>query len=122
MSSEIPGLDDISFDGSNIYKEENLTDLKVGSIRMLTPIKADGSVDESRKPTFMAQTHIMSGAGPVPVNSEIEAENLEDAIKKFPEAIKAGVNKMLEEVKEYQRKEASKIVVPDASAASNIQI
>ena len=44
-------LEHIKIDGSNLWKEENYTDLQVGSIRVLTPIKIDGSVDEGRTAT-----------------------------------------------------------------------
>ena len=43
--SEQNSIEDIQFNGDNIYKEETFTDLEVGTIRKLTPIKADGSED-----------------------------------------------------------------------------
>ena len=44
MSSEAERLmSDIQLDAGNLYREENITDLKVGSIRILTPIKEDGT-------------------------------------------------------------------------------
>ena len=48
IMAEEQSLDNIKIDGSNLWKEENFTDLKVGSIRKLTPIKLDGSEDEIR--------------------------------------------------------------------------
>ena len=41
----IASVDDIEFnlDPKNLYLEENITDLKIGSIRRLVPVNADGS-------------------------------------------------------------------------------
>ncbi|MHC4870913.1 MAG: cytoplasmic protein [Planctomycetota bacterium] len=111
-------LSEIKVDVENLYMEENYTDLKVASIRKMVPIKVDGSPDESRKASFVAQTNIMSQMGPVPVNCQIEAETLDEAIGKFPEAVQEAVNNMIEEAKDMQRQQASKIVVPDASTSA----
>lgn len=118
---------ELNVDVNNLYREENYTDLKVASIRKLVPIKPDGSDDTDRDAVFMAQTHIMSQMGPVPVNCELEGKTLEEAIEKFPEAVQKAVNDLIEEAKEMQRQQANKIVVPDAStsaaaAANKIQL
>ena len=34
-------------DASALYREETITDRRVGTIRMMTPITPDGSVDEN---------------------------------------------------------------------------
>ena len=107
-------LADIKLDNDNLYREENITDLKVGSIRKLIPIKADGSDDDERSPVFMGQAQLMSQMGPLPVTCEIEAATLEEALQQYPEAIKQAVERMVEEVREMQREQASQIVVPGA--------
>jgi len=110
--SDQPNLADISVDKNNLYREESFTDLKVASIRRLTPINADGSDDTSRPAIFMGETTLMSQRGPLPVQAMIEAGSLEDAIDNFPEAVNAAVEQMIEQAKEMQRQEASRIVVP----------
>ena len=105
-------LDNISVDETSLYREEMITDLKAASMQVLTPVKVDGSVDETRQKKFVAQTQLMSRAGVLPVTAHIEAESLADAIEKFPEAVKEAVDRMVEEAREMQRQEASKIVVP----------
>lgn len=123
MSSEAERLmGDIALDGAVLYREENITDLKVGSIRILTPIKDDGTPDEARRTKFMGQTQLVSQMGPLPVNCEIDAGSLKEAIEKFPEAVKVAVERMIEEVKEMQREQASQIVVPGAMPSGNIQL
>ncbi len=106
------GLDQIQVDADNFYREESFTDLKVASIRRLVPIKTDGTDDDSRPSIYTGSAHIMSQMGPVPVNTQIEADSLQDALKKFPDAIKVAIDKMIDEAKEMQRQESSRIVVP----------
>lgn len=113
MSDEEPQtVNEIHVDTSNLYREEIFTDLRVASIRKLIPIKADGSPDESRPAIFTGQTTLMSAAGPLPVQTQIEAASLEEAAAKFPEAIREAVERLMEEAREIQRREASRIVVP----------
>lgn len=116
MSSDEPqNLRDLRIDGQNLYREELFTDLRVGSIRRLLPVREDGSADESREVLFMGQTHVLSEAGPLPVQCRIEARTLAEAIEKFPDAIQHAVERMIEEAREFQRREASRIIVPNAA-------
>jgi hypothetical protein len=108
-------LEEIEVDRENLYLEEVFTDLKVATIRRLSPVKSDGSPDETRPTLFQAQTQLMSQMGPLPVNCAIEAANLDEAIQKFPEAIAQAIERMIEEAKEIQRQESSRIIVPGAA-------
>jgi len=112
----------VKFDINNLVREEIVTDQRIGSIRILTPIKADGSVDESRKTSYYGQSQIMTPAGALPLNFEIEAENLSEAIEKFGDAAQKGMEQTMKELQEYQREQASKIVVPGQDVASKIQM
>jgi hypothetical protein len=105
-------LRDIEVDRDNLYREEMVTDLRVATLRILVPIKPDGSTDASRETIYMGQTQLMSQMGPLPVNARIEAASLDDAMKKFPEAMQEAVERMIDEAREIQRQEASRIVVP----------
>jgi hypothetical protein len=107
-------MDEISVDPKNLYIEEVFTDLKVATIRRLSPVKVDGTPDETRPAIFQGQTQLMSQAGALPVSCVIEAANLEEALDKFPEEIGHAVERLLEEAREYQRQEASRIIVPGA--------
>jgi hypothetical protein len=78
----------------------------------MVPVRPDGSDDTSREPLFTGQTTLMSAAGPVPVQCALEATNLEEAAAKFPEAVQQAVERMVEEAREIQRREASRIVAP----------
>ena len=105
---------------TNLYREEVFTDLRVGSIKQLTPVTTDGSRDLGRPLMFVGETQLMSQMGPLPVQTRIEADNLKSAIDRFPAAIQVAVEAMIEEVKELQRKEMSRIVVPGAETTSKI--
>ena len=71
-SNEKRTLADVRVDQNNLYREETFTDLKVGTIRRLMPVRSDGSPDETRRPIFTGQTQVMSSMGPVPVQCPIE--------------------------------------------------
>ena len=121
MSSESQrALGEIAVDSDNLYREETLTDLKVASLQRLTPIKIDGSPDESREVLFMGQTQLMSQAGPVPVHFPIPAKSLSEAMEKFPDAVNQAVERLIDEAREIQREEASRIIVPGAASAGRI--
>ena len=96
----------LNVDRNNLYREDSVTDIKVAAIRRLTPIKADGSDDDSREPMFMGQTQLMSPSGPILLQSMLEARTLEEAMDKFPEAMQKEVDKaMVQAEKEQQGKE-----------------
>ena len=113
-------LADLKLDEKSLYKEEVFTDLRVGSLKQLTPVTQDGSRDIGRPMVYVGETQLMSQVGPLPVQTRIEAENLAAALDRFPAAIQTAVEAMIEEVKELQRKEMSRIVVPGAETTSKI--
>jgi hypothetical protein len=113
-------LSEIMLDAKNLFREEVFTDLRVGSIKQLTPVTRDGSRDIGRSMTYVGETQLMSQMGPLPVQAPIEADNLQEAMERFPAAIQTAVEAMINEVKELQRKEMSRIVVPGAATTSKI--
>lgn len=113
-------VEHLKVDRTNLYREETLTDLKVATLKQLIPIHVDGSRDLGRKVQFLGETQIMTQMGPLPVQTQIEAATLEEAMDRFPEAIRLAVDEMLNEAREMQRRELSRIVVPGAETASKI--
>ena len=105
---------DFRVDRSNLYLEESFTDLKVGSIRRLTPVKPDGKEDKSRKTLFVGHSSILTPNGPLPIQNVIPAKDLQQAIKKFPEVMQEAVERLVEEVKKIQEKESSRIQTPES--------
>ncbi len=113
-------LSEIMLDDKNLFREEVFTDLRVGSIKQLTPVTSDGSRDMGRPMTYVGETQLMSQMGPLPIQAPIEANNLQEAMERFPAAIQTAVEAMINEVKDLQRKEMSRIVVPGAETTSKI--
>lgn len=116
MASQ-PEVPDIRLDPNGLYREEILTDRKSGTLRRLTPIKIDGSPDTTRAVLFSGQTQLLTPAGVLPLAFDIDASTLEDALKKFPDAMKAALDEAIEEAREYRREAASRIVVPEVGGA-----
>ena len=114
MAEEQRNAIDFKVDRSNLYREESFTDLKVGSIRRLTPVKPDGSEDKSRKTIFVGQTNIVTPQGPLPIQGVIQAKELQQAIKRFPEAMEAAMDRLIEEAKKYQEEKQSQIEKPES--------
>lgn len=112
MSQETSPLGDIAVDQKNLYREETFTDLKVASVRRLTPVTAEGLDDPSRPTLFIGETTLMSARGPLPINCPIEGSTLPEAFAAFPKAVQAAVERLMDEAREMQRQEASRIVVP----------
>jgi len=112
VSDEPKALGEINVDTDNLYREETFTDLKVASIRRLTPVKSDGSDDPGRPQIFVGETTLMSARGPLPINCPIEATSLSEAFEAFPQAVQEAVERLMEEAREMQRQEMNRIVVP----------
>jgi hypothetical protein len=106
-------LPDIELDPKSLYREDVFTDRRAGSIRRLTPVTADGSVDASRPVLFSGQTQLLTPAGVLPLGFEIDAKTLEEALGKFPEGVKAALEQAIDEARELRREAASRIVVPE---------
>jgi hypothetical protein len=120
VSNEHQNIEDMRVETENLFREETFTDLRIGTIRRLTPVKTDGSPDTSRPVLFIGQTQLMSQMGPLPVQARLEATNLAEAIERFPDAIKDAVEQLMAEARELQRQEMSRIVVPGAETTSKI--
>ena len=115
MADEQPNNEELIIDRSNLYIEESFTDLKIGTIKRLTPVKTDGTGDKSRKTMFVGHTSIMTPNGPLPIQNVIDSKELAQAIKKFPEAMQAAMDRLIEEVKKYQEQEQTQIQRPDSN-------
>ena len=114
MIEEQPNNIEFTIDRSNLYLEESFTDLKAGTVKRLKPVRPDGSQDKTRKTVFVGHASILTPNGPLPIQNVIAAKELQQAIKKFPEAMQAAMEQLMEEVKKYQEQEQSQIQKPDS--------
>lgn len=103
-------LPDIELDADNLYREDVFSDRQAGAIRRLMPVKPDGSQDNSRETLYEGQTSLLTAAGTLPLNFEIEAASLKDALDKFPQAAKMAIERTLDELQELRRQTSSSIL------------
>src|SRR5215469_6113510 len=110
-------LPEIQIDPKGLYREDLFTDRRAGTVRRLTPVTVDGSPDASRPVLFSGQTQLLTPAGVLPLGFEIEANTLEEALRKFPEGVKVALEQAIDEARELRREAASRIVVPEVGGA-----
>jgi len=110
-------LDDMAaeptMDASSLYREELFTDRKVGTIRVLTPVQANGSPDLGRKVLYVGEAQLLTSVGALPLSFEIDAHSLEEAVAKYADAAKVGFEQAVQELQELRRQASSSIIVPD---------
>jgi hypothetical protein len=102
MSDQIKH-DDFTVNKDNLYREVSITDLHIATIKILTPIKADLTDDESRSTRYFGETQMMSPEGPVPVRAIIPALSAEEAVEGFPAAMEKALADLVERVKNMQK-------------------
>ena len=99
-------------DPTSLYREDVITDRRVGTLRVMTPIKTDGSTDLGRPVVYVGEAQLLTQAGLLPLVFEIEAKSLADAIEKFAAGATAAIERTRRELEELRREAASQIVVP----------
>ena len=77
---------DIQMDAANLAREDVFTDSRIGTIRRLTPVTAEGEVDASREVQYIGSTQIMTPAGALPLTFELPNESLAAAVEGFAPA------------------------------------
>ena len=111
---------DPAMDAKTLYREEIYTDRKLGTLRVMVPVAPDGSPDATRDTLYVGEAQLMTNMGPLPISFEIEATSLADAVSKYGDAAKGGVEQALRELQEMRRQASSSLVIPPAGAASAI--
>ncbi len=111
---------EIKMDKNELFREETVTDRRVGSIRILTPIKEDGTQDTNRQILYIGQAQMLTPMGAVPLSFEIEAQSLVDAIENFSVAANQALEQTAKELQELRREQASSIVVPGSDPLQGI--
>jgi hypothetical protein len=103
---------DARMEPTSLYREEIITDRKVGTLRVMTPLTTEGTTDAARPVLYMGEAQIMTNAGPLPISFEIEATNLREAVDNFASAAKEAIERTVRDLQELRRQAASSIVVP----------
>ena len=111
---------DAQMDATSLYREEVYTDRAAGTLRVLVPVKADGSTDGGRPTLYLGEAQILTNMGPLPISFEVEALTLAEAVANYGEAAKVGVERAVRELQELRRQASSSIVLPGAGAAAGL--
>src|SRR5512141_2465931 len=61
-----------AMDAASLYREETYTDRKIGTLRVLVPVKSDGSPDTARPALYQGEAQLMTNMGPLPISFDIE--------------------------------------------------
>ena len=104
---------ELKMDPANLYREEIFTDRKIGTIRVMTPVKSDSSFDTGRKVIYVGETQLMTPVGALPLAFEIEAASLGQAAEKFAGFAAVAVERAVKELQELRRQQSSSIVIPE---------
>ena len=103
---------DLSMDPAALYLEEIFTDRRVGTIRRLTPVNAQGEPDRTQRVTYTGETQVVTPMGALPIAFEIDAGSLAEAAKKFGDLAKEAIERTVKELQEMRRQAASSLVIP----------
>ena len=103
---------DPSMDPAALYLEEVFTDRRIGTIRRLTPVKADATRDVARPVLYVGETQVMTQVGTLPIAFEIPVATLDEAAKQFGPLAKEAIDRTMKELQDLRRQAASSIVVP----------
>jgi len=106
---------DAIMDASDLYREEMITDRKVGTIRVLQPITAEGLPDPTRKAQYVGEAQIMTSMGALPLSFELPDDSLSAAVAAYAGAAKVAMERAMRELQEMRRQAASSLVIPGAS-------
>jgi hypothetical protein len=99
-------------DANDLWREQIVTDRKIGTIRMMMPIRSDGSADLARPTLFSGEAQMMTNMGPLPISFDIEAKTLAEAVAGYGAAAKVAIERTVRELQELRREAASGLVLP----------
>ncbi len=116
MAEELPDTD-VQMEADSLYREETFTDRRVGTLQILTPVNSDGTADSTRQAVYVGQTQILTPAGALPLNFELEASSLQEAVEKFGDGAKSALSDAMQRLDEMRREAASSIIVPGSGGA-----
>jgi hypothetical protein len=103
---------DLQMNAAGLYREEAVTDRRIGSIRILTPVTADGLADAMRKVLYVGEAQVLTPGGVLPLVFEIDATSLSEAVHRFAAGAAAAVEHALRELEALRREAASSLIVP----------
>lgn len=116
MATDPARTSEPTLDAAALYREEIYTDRKVGTLRVLVPVTAAGTPDPARVTVYSGEAQLLTNMGPLPINFDIDARSLDDAVAKYADAAKTGIERAMRELMEMRRQASSSIVIPQGGA------
>ena len=83
-------------DVESLYREEVITDQRIGTIRQLIPVTTAGDTDPSRQVIYVGSAQMMTPAGALPLSFKLEANSIAEAVAAFCETAKKALEQTLE--------------------------
>jgi len=105
-------------DVNDLYREDTYSDRKVGTIRVMTPVRSDGSTDPARASVYVGQAQIMTPAGVLPLSVRNSGRQPRRGLRRLCRGRQDRFRRDMKELQEMRRQQASSIVIPDAGAAA----
>ena len=109
---------DTAMDPNGLFREENFTDQKMGSIRKLVPVKADGSDDPDRTTEFFGSAQVMTPMGQYRLTSHWTEPLLVKRRVTLPARRKLPLRKLAERLKECAESRRLKSLCPVRAVAA----
>ena len=113
MATDNINAADLRMDPASLYREEIYTDRRMGTIRVLVPVRSDGLTDQTRATLYLGEAQILTPVGALPLTFEIPASSLGEAAEKFAAGAAVAVERAVKELQEMRREAASPIIIPD---------
>src|SRR3989442_5162540 len=110
MANELQGPEP-KMDATNLYREEIITDRRVGTIRLLTPISPSGAVDSKRKVLYVGETQVLTAGGMLSIAFQLDASSLSQAIEKFSSGGEGAGEEEMPGIQQLRRESASSLVI-----------
>lgn len=115
MSTRSPSAE-LRMDPEQLYREEVFTDRRIGTLRKLIPVDPEGKDDPGRQVLYSGEAQVLTPMGALPINFEIEADSLRQAVERFADLAAAAFERTVQELQEMRRDAASSIVLPERGA------
>ncbi len=106
--------EDPRFDANALYREDNYTDRRIGTIRVLTPVLPTGVTDLERAVEYSGQISVITPMGTLPVAFELPGPTLAEAAAAFTVEAQAAIERTMQELQQLRRESASGLVIPGA--------
>ena len=101
-----------AMDPNALFREENYTDQKMGAIRKMILVTADGSDDPDRSISYFGSAQVMTPMGAIPLNFALDGETIGQAAEDFAAKAQIAIEEAGREMEKARREQASQIVLP----------